>query len=88
MVTEIAREDVQELSGLQQVQDFFAVLGYATDDVTLFTPQSLNIANDLRHQIAAIARVARLSNDWTLEVFLFEMKSPTVTKQQTRELTR
>ncbi|GCE06636.1 hypothetical protein [Dictyobacter aurantiacus] len=88
MVTEIARRDVQELSGRQQVQDFFAALGYATDDVTPFTPQSLGITNDLRHQIASIARVARLSNDWTLEVFLFEMRSPSVTKQQTRELTR
>jgi hypothetical protein len=30
MVTEIARKDVQELSGRQQVQDFFAALGYDT----------------------------------------------------------
>ncbi|BCL79949.1 hypothetical protein ccbrp13_24140 [Ktedonobacteria bacterium brp13] len=88
MVTEIARRDVQELSGRQQVQDFFAALGYDTDNVTPFTTQTLGITNDLRHSITSIERVALLDDGWSLQVFLFEMKSPSVTKQQTRELTR
>src|SRR5437773_7664336 len=88
MVTEIVRKDVQELSGRKQLQDFFAALGYNTRDITPFTPQSLGIANDLRSHITYIERVARLNDDWSLDVFLFELRTPSVTKQQTRELTR
>jgi hypothetical protein len=78
MTRDIARADVQLLANREQVVQFFYTLGFDGTSRTTLTAGSLDIKGDLRDEIVAIERVGMLTDEtWTLEVYLFEVRSIT-----------
>src|SRR5260221_10506966 len=78
MTRDISRADVQLLANREQVMQFFHTLGFDVTNRATQTLDSLDIRGDLRNEIGAIERVGMLTDEtWTLEVYLFEMRSIT-----------
>lgn len=74
---EIGREDVQELSGRDQVAAFFARLGYGTDARLAQSPANIGITSEsLTRQIKHFERIADQEN--LLQVYLVELSSVTL----------
>ena len=82
---DINTNDIRELSNADQITAFFAKLGYDTEDRIEQTPGNLGITAD--GTLRPIKRIELIaSQDSFLEVYLFELKSVTVT--HTRALAR
>jgi hypothetical protein len=82
---DLAPGDIRQLSNLNEITAFFATLGYTTDVRTEQTVQNLGIsAEGAKRAVKHIWLIA--DEDTLLQVYLFELKSITMTN--IRELTR
>ena len=82
---DLAPGDIRQLSNLNEITAFFARIGYSTDVRTEQTVQNLGItAEGAKRAVNHIWLIA--DEDTLLQVYLFELKSVTMTN--IRELTR
>src|SRR6266487_386461 len=79
---ELSREDIQDLSSRDALAAFFAKLGYDTNDRLVQNVAAMGFTSDnLKSAITHIERLAS-QNGRMFEVYLFELKSVTITNTQ------
>jgi hypothetical protein len=75
--------DIGQIENAQQVDRFFAGLGYNVDDAINLGHAALGMESaDLRQQIRQIRRVGQDPADGEIVIYLFEVRSVTVTLTQ------
>ncbi len=82
---DLTREQIQSLSSAEALAAFFAHLRYPADTHLPMTTEALGLSGDLARSVRRVERLASVE-DGALEIYLFELKSVTVT--HTRVLAR